>query len=61
MNYPTDYGRVVVTMPKDEKRALIKHCEQTGHTLTWLVRDAIKSYIMPNLENKQKNKNGKTK
>jgi hypothetical protein len=61
MNYPTDYGRVVVTMPKAEKRALIKHCEETGHTLTWLVRDAIKTYIMPDFENKPKAKAVKTK
>lgn len=48
MNYPSDYGRVAVNLPRDEKKALIKYSENTGHTLTWVVRQALKTYVENN-------------
>jgi predicted DNA-binding protein len=50
MNYPSDYGRVAVNLPRDEKKALIKYSENTGHTLTWVVRQALKTYVENNSE-----------
>jgi predicted DNA-binding protein len=50
MNYPSDYGRVAVNLPRDEKKALIKYSENTGHTLTWVVRQALKNYVENNSE-----------
>jgi predicted DNA-binding protein len=50
MNYPSDYGRVAINLPRDEKKALIKYSENTGHTLTWVVRQALKTYVENNSE-----------
>lgn len=44
MNYPSDYGRVAINLPRDEKKTLIKYSEETGHTLTWVVRQALKTF-----------------
>lgn len=44
MNYPSDYGRVAINLPREEKKTLIKYSEETGHTLTWVVRQALKTF-----------------
>jgi hypothetical protein len=44
MNYPSEFGRVAINLPREEKKTLVKFSEETGHTLTWVVRQALKSY-----------------
>ena len=36
--------RVVIEIPRDLKEWLLQHCEQTGHTATWVITKLIEQY-----------------
>lgn len=42
---PTDYNRINIIVPKDEKRKIVEWCAKNRHTLTSVLRMALKDFF----------------
>lgn len=42
---PTDYNRINIIVPKDEKKKIVQWCRENRHTLTSVLRQALKEFF----------------
>jgi hypothetical protein len=42
---PTDYNRINIIVPKDEKQKIVEWCAKNRYTLTMVLRQALKDFF----------------